>query len=137
MILYHGLSAFKGGRNKRNILKKAKNVLNHIACADKPIGLIGVTICGVVTDVFYSDCDSFIKNGIRTSNADHLRTDIGSAEEKRALAVKDGFHVSNYCEFFVAAKSVSGVWVKREAKKDVTDIAHILARKFSVNIIVI
>ena len=72
MLIYHGLAAHKGGSISKNILKKTTRLFNHLACSDVPYGKIGVAVSGEITDIFYSDCRSFVENGVRKSNAVHL-----------------------------------------------------------------
>ena len=124
MIVYHGLTAHKGGSTSKNIFKKATRLFNHLACSDVPYGKIGVAVSGDITDIFYSDCDSFVENGVRKSNATHLKSSsLDEAMEKRIAAKSGGYSVTEYCEIFCKVREISHIWIKQGANAELNRIA--------------
>ena len=124
MIVYHGLTAHKGGSTSKNIFKKAARLFNHLACSDVPYGKIGVAVSGDITDIFYSDCDSFVENGVRKSNATHLKSSsLDEAMEKRIAAKSGGYSVTEYCEIFCKVREISHIWIKQGANAELNRIA--------------
>ena len=99
-----------------------------------PVGELGLVITGDITNVYYSDCKSYLINKVRVSDYNFLKSTVETMTDDNKKA---NHYVTDYCELFVKAKKISQVWVKKIAKDKNLNIAKLLAIKLNATLIVI
>jgi len=146
VFYFHGISAYRGTRHPLQQIVAAEKCLSgvEICCADRPIGPIGITVCGDVTGAFDQDCWSYVDtDGKRQSGNDHQ---VESALDA-AIDLTDAWQIESwmksnskrenheYSELFVRARAIVFIWIKPYVGNKTRKVARILARKYGVQVI--
>lgn len=145
MLLFHGLSAYRGERNPLGRVRNANRCIDkEISTATRPIGPIGVVVHGEVTNVFPEDCWSYVgRDGRRYPSSywedwDH-GLDLSNSIELEKWLKETHQEFSDwdrhYCECFMLAKAITHVWVKPYAGNLIRKTAGVIARKHGAEII--
>lgn len=138
---FHGLAAYRGGNKAFDVISKASRIFGVDICAsDKAIGPIGVYCTGIVADVYYKDAWSWIENGRRVVDADHVGVNMNHPEgwlkAMRECIAEEGENY-RYSEVIMEPESIDAIWVKKDASEKYQKIARVLARMYKVPVIVV
>lgn len=144
-MFFHGLAAYRGTRNPLQQVRAADQCLDVEVCgATRPIGPIGVVVTGHVKAVFREDAWSYVsEDGTRVPGeawhwdfeAGTAGVDLDNVDSVMAWCREQHDEWYNdpdgrgYCEAFVRAKAIVGVWVKPYADEKTRKVAGIIARR--------
>ncbi len=145
MILFHGISAFRGARKPLEQIKAVSRCFgNEICVADRPIGPIGILAAGEITAAYSCDVWSYVSDGKRQADDDLFNNFWIESPDSETLA--DPIELekwvryvrswpenrSDYCEFFMRVKSIAGIWIKGYVNETTRKVARVLSRKYNV-----
>lgn len=132
---FHGLAAFRGTANPRELLKALRRCVGVELCvADRPIGPIGVCLSGPITAAFWGDCWSEIdEDGRRKSEHDPVlrgpteREYYALCKEYRDEEAQYG-NDHAYCEAWMIPDGIDYIWIKPWANDLTRKVAARMAR---------
>ena len=126
-MMFHGLDAYRGGKEAANIVAKAKFLLENtvVVCgSDRPVGSIGVILSGNIHGVFNGDI--FSRQEWREEETNCLKYSL-TFEEYRSIVRElqegaDGYsHKKAYHEGWIESTFVTKVWYTDDEQEELAE----------------